>query len=91
MALVSFQKQPPEVFYNKECLEISKISQENTCARVSFLRIEDSVSACFLKTTIFDISFSNAKMVIDIIGSLTKNISEILQLYSGIIVVLSNK
>ena len=32
------QKQPPEVFCKKRLfLEISQISQENTCARVSFL------------------------------------------------------
>ena len=33
-----FQKQPPEVFYTKKVfLEISQNSQENACARVSFL------------------------------------------------------
>ena len=32
------QKQPPEVFYKRKVfLEISQNSQENTCARVSFL------------------------------------------------------
>ena len=35
---LSLQKQPPEVFYKKKVfLEISQNSQENTCARVSFL------------------------------------------------------
>ena len=33
-----FQKQPPEVFYKKSVLgNFTKNSQENTCARVSFL------------------------------------------------------
>ena len=31
------QKQPPEVFCKKVFLDISQISQENTCARISFL------------------------------------------------------
>ena len=31
------QKQPPEVLYAKVVLEISQNSQENTCARTSFL------------------------------------------------------
>ena len=31
------QKQPPELCCKKRCLEISQNSQENTCARVSFL------------------------------------------------------
>ena len=30
-------KQPPELCCKKRCLEISQNSQENTCARVSFL------------------------------------------------------
>ena len=44
------QKQPPEVFYNKRLfLELSQNSQENTCARVSFL-IKLQVKACnFIK------------------------------------------
>ena len=33
----STQKQPPEVFCKKLFLEITQNSQENTCARVSFL------------------------------------------------------
>ena len=34
----SFQKQPPEVFYKKKVfLNISQISHENPCSRVSFL------------------------------------------------------
>ena len=32
-----FQKQPSEVFCKKVFLEVSQNSQENTCARVSFL------------------------------------------------------
>ena len=33
-----FQKQPPEVFYEKKVfLEISQNSQKNTCVRVTFL------------------------------------------------------
>ena len=39
-----FQKQPPRVFCKKVFLEISQNSQENTCARVSFL-IKLQVSA----------------------------------------------
>ena len=40
------QKQPPEVFCKKKVfLEISQISQENTCARVSFL-IKAQVFSC---------------------------------------------
>ena len=31
------QKQPPEVVYKKVFLNILQSSQENTCARVSFL------------------------------------------------------
>ena len=34
------------------------------------LRIEDSVSVCFFNIAIFPISFSNAKMDVDIIGKL---------------------
>ena len=42
------QKQPPEVFYIKKVfLKISQNSQENTCARVSFL-IKLQASACNL-------------------------------------------
>ena len=33
-----FQKQPPGVFYKKGVLRISQNSQDNTCARVSFLK-----------------------------------------------------
>ena len=32
-----WQKQPPEMFCKKVFLQISQNSQENTCARVSFL------------------------------------------------------
>ena len=39
------QKQPPEVFCIKSVLEISQNSQENICARVSFL-IKIQVSGC---------------------------------------------
>ena len=35
--LYPLQKQSPEVFYKKGVLEISQNSQENTCARLSFL------------------------------------------------------
>ena len=36
--LLTFQKQPPEVFCRKKVfLKISQNSQENTCATVSFL------------------------------------------------------
>ena len=31
------RKQPPDVFCKKVFLDISQISQENTCARISFL------------------------------------------------------
>ena len=31
------EEQPPEVFHKKELLEILQNSQENTCARFSFL------------------------------------------------------
>ena len=31
------QKQAPEVFYKKVFLKVSQNSQENTCARISFL------------------------------------------------------
>ena len=34
---VEIQKQPPEVFYKKGVLKISQNSEENICARVSFL------------------------------------------------------
>ena len=38
ITLLTVQKQPPEVFCKKKVfLEISKNSQENTCARGSFL------------------------------------------------------
>ena len=38
ITLLTVQKQPPEVFCKKKVfLEISKNSQENTCARDSFL------------------------------------------------------
>ena len=44
------QKQPPEGFYNKKVfLEISQISQENTCARVSFLIKLQSWACNFIK------------------------------------------
>ena len=44
------QKQPPEGFYNKKLfLEISQISQENTCARVSFLIKLQSWACNFIK------------------------------------------
>ena len=33
----STQKQPPELFCKKVFLEITQNSQQNTCARVSFL------------------------------------------------------
>ena len=35
--LDSLQKEPPEVFCKKGFLKYSQNSQENTCARVSFL------------------------------------------------------
>ena len=43
------QKQPPEVFYEKRkkvFLKISQISQENTCARVSFF-IKETLAQMF--------------------------------------------
>ena len=48
MRTLSFtiQKQPREVFYKESC-SISQNSQENTCARVSFL-IKLQVSTCNL-------------------------------------------
>ena len=46
------QKQPPKVFYKKKVfLEISQNSQENTCARVSFLI---KLQAWGLTTYLFD-------------------------------------
>ena len=36
MKFVKVQKQPPEVFCKRVFLEISQISQENTCAGASF-------------------------------------------------------
>ena len=47
-----FQKQPPKVFCRKRCfLKIPQNSQENACARVSFLiKLQASASACnFIK------------------------------------------
>ena len=35
--MVMREEQPPEEFYNKSFLQIMQNSQENTCARVSFL------------------------------------------------------
>ena len=47
--IISFQKQPPEVFLKKTCFPVSFVtsqnSLENTCARVSFL-IKLQASAC---------------------------------------------
>ena len=38
-----FQKQPPEMFYKKNFLKFLQNSQENTCAKVSFLiKLQDS-------------------------------------------------
>ena len=48
------QKQPPEVFYKKKVfLEISQNSQENTCARFSFL-IKLQASGLFYRTPLDD-------------------------------------
>ena len=57
------QKQPPEGFYNKKVfLEISQISQENTCARVSFLIKLQSWTCNFIKkenlAQVFSLSFA---------------------------------
>ena len=42
------QKQPPEVFFEKNLfLEISQNSQENTCARISFLNKKAGLSLQF--------------------------------------------
>ena len=45
-----FQKQPPDVFCQKRCLEIWQNSQENTCARVSYLiKLQTPRAATLLK------------------------------------------
>ena len=43
------QKQPQEVFYKKVFLKILQNSQENTCARVSFLTKLQASACNFLK------------------------------------------
>ena len=56
------QKQPPEVFCKKGVVKISQNSQENTCARVSFL-IELQTEACnFIKkeTLCFTVNFEKS-------------------------------
>ena len=54
------QKQPPEVFCEKVFLEILQNSQENTCARVSFL-IKLQAACNFIKketlAQVFSIEF----------------------------------
>ena len=54
-----FQKQPPEVFCKKKVfLEISPNSQENTCARVSFLIKLQAPPATLLKKRLWHRCFA---------------------------------
>ena len=46
--LCKMQKQPPEVFCEKDVLKISQISQKNTCARV-FNGVADLKACNFIK------------------------------------------
>ena len=58
MLQFSNQKQPPKVFYKKVFLKFSQNSQENTCARASFL-MKLQASACnFIKKETLAQAFS---------------------------------
>ena len=59
--ILNKQKQPTEVFMKTVFLEISQYSQENTCARVSFLslRTQSLPQACsFIKKETLTQAFS---------------------------------